>query len=66
MSRFDEFQSGQPRAYSRERERVVARAIAVPQEVNLSGMQVLAGMAFGIALVSMFVWGFIRHVLFAQ
>lgn len=50
----------------RDRGRAVAQAAVAPRELNLTGMQVLAGMVFGICLVTLFVWGFVRHLLFAQ
>lgn len=55
----------QPKTFDRDRARPVAEA-AVPQQVNVDGVKLLIGMAFGICLVSLFVWGFVRHLLFAQ
>lgn len=50
----------------RDRGRAVAQAAVATRELNLTGMQVLTGMVFGVCLVSLFIWGFVRHLLFAQ
>jgi hypothetical protein len=55
----------QPKTFERDRARPVAEA-AVPQQVNVDGMKLLIGMAFAICLVSLFIWAFVRHLLFAR
>jgi len=55
----------QPRKIARERGRAAAEAAMAPHQLNLDGMRLLIGMAFCVGLVGMFLWGFIRHWLFA-
>jgi len=43
---------------------VAQRAVA-PFEINLTGSQLLVGLMFGLCLVSLFAWVFVRYWLFA-
>lgn len=56
----------QPKAYARNSGRAVGQAAVATQTLELDGIKLLIGMAFGVCLVSMFFWGFFRHWLFLQ
>ena len=43
----------------------VARGAVSPYEINLSGSQLLVWLMVGLCFVSLFAWGFVRHVVFA-
>jgi hypothetical protein len=48
-------------------ERVAAAERAItPNEINLSGSQLLVGLVSGLCLVSLFAWGVVRVWLFRQ
>jgi len=48
-----------------ERVAVAERAIT-PNEINLSGSQLLVGLVSGLCLVSLFAWGVVRVWLFGR
>jgi hypothetical protein len=56
----------QPRIVPRSRAISVAQSATNPYELNLSGIQVLLGLLVGVCFVSLFVWGLVRYLLFAQ
>ncbi len=82
MIRSDEFRKGegpiqfslaalestrlQPRRRAMNEDVAVAERAITPFEINLSGSQLLVGLAFGLCMVSLFAWGVVRYWLFAQ
>ena len=55
-----------PKARAINEDLTGAKRAAAPYVLNLTGSQLLVGLMFGLCLVSLFTWGFVRHVLFAQ
>jgi len=55
----------QPKARAMNAARAIAQPAVRPNEINLSGPQVFAGVMFALSFMTLFAWAFVRYWLFA-
>jgi hypothetical protein len=55
----------QPKSQNVNAAKAIAQPASRPNEITLSGPQVLAGVIFALSFMTLFAWGFVRYWLFA-